>query len=203
VNEIILLGAGGHAHSCIDVIELSNQYQIAGLVAELDSNKERNLRYPILGNDDDLLNLRKIFNYALVAVGQIKSPSVRIRLFQRLQELDYKLPVIISPRSYVSKNAQIEEGTIILHDVMVNTNVKVGKNCIINNKALIEHDAVIGNHCHISTGAIINGEVTVGNGSFIGSGTVTKQSVSVGKDCVVGAGVVIKKDIEANVIIKK
>lgn len=203
MNEIILLGAGGHAHSCIDVIELSNQYQIAGLVAELDSNKERNLRYPILGNDDDLLNLRKIFNYALVAVGQIKSPSVRIRLFQRLQELDYKLPVIISPRSYVSKNAQIEEGTIILHDVMVNTNVKVGKNCIINNKALIEHDAVIGNHCHISTGAIINGEVTVGNGSFIGSGTVTKQSVSVGKDCVVGAGVVIKKDIEANVIIKK
>ena len=31
-KSILLLGAGGHARSCIDVIEEQGQYQIAGLI---------------------------------------------------------------------------------------------------------------------------------------------------------------------------
>ena len=44
------------------------------------------------------------------------------------------LPVIVSPNAYVSKRAQIGNGTIIYHDAIVNTNAKIGKNCIINKK---------------------------------------------------------------------
>ena len=64
-----------------------------------------NLRYPVLGTDDDLENLRKKYKFALVTVGQIKSPSLRIKLFNRLKELNYKLPRIISPQSYISNNS--------------------------------------------------------------------------------------------------
>ncbi len=32
MDKIILVGAGGHARSCIDVIELTGFYKIAGLV---------------------------------------------------------------------------------------------------------------------------------------------------------------------------
>ena len=202
MNEIILIGAGGHARSCIDVIELSGQYKIAGLIEKDNKNTQENLGYPILGTDDNLRYLRKKYSHALVTVGQIKSPETRIKLYQRLQELDYQFPVIVSSRAYVSKHAQIGEATIVLHDAMVNANAKVGKNCIINNKALIEHDALIGDHCHIATGAIVNGEVAVGNESFIGSGAVTKQSVSIGNNCIIGAGVVVKIDIEPDQVIK-
>jgi|TARA_Y100000034_G_scaffold13762_1_gene14351 sugar O-acyltransferase (sialic acid O-acetyltransferase NeuD family) len=202
MDEIILVGAGGHARSCIDVIELSGQYKIAGLVEKDNKDGQENLGYPILGSDDDLRVLRQKYSHAFVTVGQIKSPETRIILFQRLQELDYQFPVIVSPRAYVSKNAQISKGTIVLHDAMVNANAKVGKNCIINNKALIEHDALIGDHCHIATGAIVNGKVAVGNESFIGSGAVTKQSISIGNNCVIGAGVVVKIDLEPDQVIK-
>ena len=202
MDEIILIGAGGHTRSCIDVIELSGQCKIAGLVEKDEKNRQGNLGYPILGTDDDLLNLRQKYSHALVTLGQIKSPATRIRIFQRLQELDYQFPVIVSPRAYVSKHAQISTGTIVLHDAMVNANARIGKNCIINNKALIEHDALIGDHCHIATGAIVNGEVAVGNESFIGSGAVTKQSVSIGNNCIIGAGVVVKIDIEPDQVIK-
>ena len=202
MDDIILVGAGGHARACIDVIELSGQFNIVGLIKKDEINGQENLGYPIFGTDNDLENLRKKYSHALITVGQIKFPEPRIRLFQRLLELDYHLPVIVSPRAYVSKHAQIGEGTIVLHDAMVNANAKIGKNCIINNKVLIEHDAIVGNHCHIATGAILNGEVTVGNESFIGSGVVTKQSVSIGRNCVIGAGVVVKMVIESNQIIK-
>ena len=202
MDEIILIGAGGHARACIDVIELSGLFKVAGLVEKDETNSQENLGYPVIGTDDDLPKLRQKYRYAIVTIGQIKSPAIRIRLFQRLQELDYQVPVIVSPRAYVSRHAQIGDGTIVFHDAMVNANARIGKNCIINNKALIEHDAVVGDHCHIATGAILNGEVNVGSESFIGSGAVTKQSVVIGSRCVIGAGAIIKTDIKSNQVIK-
>jgi len=33
-SEIILIGAGGHAASCIDVIEQQDKFQLAGLIGK-------------------------------------------------------------------------------------------------------------------------------------------------------------------------
>ena len=202
MDETILVGAGGHARACIDVIEMSGQFKVIGLVEKDEVSNQENLGYHVIGTDDDLPNLRQKCANALIAVGQIKSPKIRIKLYQLLKELDFTLPIIVSSQAYVSKHAQIGEGSIIMHGVIINANVKIGNNCIINSRALVEHDAVIGDHCHIATGAIINGEVSVGNETFIGSGAVTKQAISIGENCVIGAGVVLKNDIESNKVVK-
>ncbi|MFM1755354.1 MAG: hypothetical protein RL621_258 [Bacteroidota bacterium] len=174
--EIILIGGGGHCKSCIDVIEQQDKFLIAGIV---DNNISVSsfLGYPILGGDDNLVKLKKDYNYALLTLGQIKSPENKIRLFNYIKSIGFKLPIIISSRAYVSKNASIGEGTIIMHDALINAGASIGNNCIINSKALVEHDAIIGDHCHISTGSIINGGVKVGSGTFIGSGAITKEYV--------------------------
>ena len=202
MDKILLVGAGVHARSCIDVIETVNEFEIAGLVEKDESMTNMNLGYPIIGTDDNLDNLRKNYDYALVTVGQIKSPAIRLKLYQSLKELDFTLPTIISPKSYVSKHAQIGKGSIVMHGSIINANAKIGNNCIINNHSLIEHDVIIGDHCHIATGAIINGEVFVGNETFIGSGTVIKQCISIGNNCIVGAGIVLKNDIKHNQTLK-
>ena len=87
MDEIILVGAGGHARACIDVIELTGLYKIAGLVEKNDANSNESLGYPVLGTDDDLSDLRKEYKFALVTVGQIKSATTRIRLFETLSDL--------------------------------------------------------------------------------------------------------------------
>jgi sugar O-acyltransferase (sialic acid O-acetyltransferase NeuD family) len=202
LDKILLIGAGGHARSCIDVLEEENQFEISGLIEKGESTSNESLGYPVIGTDDDLKVLRQQYKNALITVGQIKRPKIRIKLYQLLKELDFTLPVIVSSQAYVSKHSQIGEGSIIMHGVIINANAKIGNNCIINNRALIEHDAVIGDHCHIATGAIINGEVSVENETFIGSGAVTKQAISIGKNCVIGAGVVLKNDIESNKVVK-
>ena len=202
MDNILLIGAGGHAHSCIDVLEEENLFEIVGLVEKDESITNENLGYPIIGIDRDLKILRTQYSNALITVGQIKSPKIRIKLYQLLKELDFTLPVIISPQAYVSKHAQIGEGSIIMNGAIVNANVKIGKNCIINNRALIEHDTVIGNHSHIATGAIMNGEVSVGCETFIGSGVITKQRISIGDTCIISAGVILKSDVNSNQVIK-
>jgi sugar O-acyltransferase (sialic acid O-acetyltransferase NeuD family) len=201
MDKILLIGSGGHARACIDVIETSNQFEISGLVEKDESMTNANLGYPIIGTDNDLHDLRQKYKNILIAVGQIKAPTIRIKLYQLLKELNFTLPVIISSKAYVSKHAQIGEGTIIMHGAIVNANAKIGKNCIINNRSLIEHDAIIGNHCHIATGAIINGEVNVADETFIGSGVITKQCISIGNNCIIGAGVVLKSDVNSNQVI--
>ena len=198
MDKVILIGAGGHTRACIDVIEQEGQLRIAGLVEKDDSTVANNIGYPVIGADDDMEKLRKKYTHALVTVGQIKSPETRIKIYKILKALKYQLPIVISPSAYISKNAEIGEGTIIMHGALVNAGTRIGANCIINNRALIEHEVKIGDHCHIATGAIVNGEVEVGEGTFIGSGVVTKQSIIVGKNCIIGAGCVIKKNVLDN-----
>ena len=86
MNKIILVGAGGHCKSCIDVIEDSGKYKIIGLV---DKNKiKRNLfNYPILGNDKNLKEIRKISSHAFVTVGQIRLVLVKSRHLLRIFNL--------------------------------------------------------------------------------------------------------------------
>ena len=87
------------------------------------SKKNVNLQYPILGTDIDLKVLRKNYRYALIAIGHIKSPKIRMKLYQLLKDLDFTLPIIISKNSYVSKNAEIGEGSIIGAHSMVSKDV--------------------------------------------------------------------------------
>lgn len=197
LEPILLVGAGGHAKACIDVIEQEGRFSIIGLVGDKDEVGCSILGYPVLGTDADLAILISKSSNAIVTVGQIKSIEPRLRLFKQLEQNGFKLPTVISPRAYVSTHAIIGTGTIVMHDVIVNADAAVGHNCILNSKALVEHDAIISDHCHISTGAIINGAVHVGTGTFVGSGSRVRQSISVGERCIIGMGQQVTADCEA------
>lgn len=189
---LILIGAGGHAHACIDVIEEHGQYRIAGLVGMTEEISAQHFGYSVIATDDDLPKLAHEYQYALIAVGHILSSDTRQRLYQQATRLDFQLPTIIAPTAYVSRHATIGAGTIVMHGAIVNAGARVGENCIINTRALLEHDATMENHCHLSTGAILNGEAHIGVGSFVGSGSIIKEGVSLGKGCVVGMGLSVR-----------
>ena len=51
MQKIVLLGAGGHAVACIDVIEQCKKYSIAGLIGKKEQMTSKVLDYSILGTD--------------------------------------------------------------------------------------------------------------------------------------------------------
>ncbi len=192
--DIILIGAGGHSHACIDAIEQQGRYRIAGLVGAAGDAQIAHLGYPVIGTDADLAQLVRICRLALIAVGQIRSAAPRMRLYEQATALGFELPPIVARTAYVSRHARIGAGTLVMHGAIVNAGARVGANCIVNSRALIEHDASVGDHCHIATGAILNGDVAVGAGSFVGSGSVIMQGLSIGQDCTVGMGLSVRHD---------
>lgn len=192
MKKILLVGAGGHCKSCIDVIEQQGIYEISGIIDKANLVGQKVLGYAVIGTDDDLQCLRSQFEYAFVTVGQIQTADLKIKLYNLLNSLQFSIPTLVSPHAYVSQRTQIAQGTIVMHHALINAGAIVGENCIINSKALIEHDAIIENNCHISTGAIINGGVTVKLNSFIGSLVTTKQGVQIESQSFIKAGTVVK-----------
>jgi sugar O-acyltransferase (sialic acid O-acetyltransferase NeuD family) len=193
---LILIGGGGHCRSCIDVIDLEGKYTIEGILDAKEIPGQKIDGYPVLGNDELVEDLAEKGNHFLITIGQIKSSKVRVALFEKLKQHNAKLATIISPRTYISPNAKIGMGTIVLHGAVINAGTAIGQNSIINSLSLIEHDAIVGNHTHISTGALVNGGCSIGNNTFIGSGSIVANNITVGDKIVIGAGSLVLNDLE-------
>ena len=190
-KNIVLIGAGGHCASVIDVIENCDDFDILGV---LDSKARFSeiLGYPILGDDNLIPKLVRDDTFFLITVGQIKSSLARKKIAKGLYKYNAKLATVISPLAYVSKHAQIDEGTIVMNHALVNANSKIGRNCIINSKSNIEHGVLIEEFCHISTCAVVNGDSVIGNGTFIGSNATISNNISIKENSIIGAGKFIK-----------
>jgi sugar O-acyltransferase (sialic acid O-acetyltransferase NeuD family) len=194
-REILLVGAGGHARSCIDVIEQGNLYKVAGLIGTIEEVGNEVLGYKVLGSDGDLPGLSKYFSRALVVVGQVNISDLRQKLFYQLGQLGFVCPPIISPFAYVSRHAEIGDGSIVMHRAIVNAGARIGTNCIINSCALIEHDVVVGNNSHVGTRTTVNGSSRVGSGTLIGSSSTIRESIQIGDRCIVGMGTILRHNL--------
>lgn len=196
MDKLILIGAGTHAKSCIDVIESTGSYEIEGF---LDPNKNLNFlfNYPIIGGDELLEELVKSDYCFHISIGKLDTDSLKLcsSIWQKLKALNAKTPSIISSSAIVSKYAQIGSGSIIMHNATVNAGVKIGPNSIINTNSLIEHGSEIGENCHISTGSIINGETKVGDSCILGSSCTVLQGLSICEYVRIGAKSLVNKNI--------
>ena len=194
-NNIILIGGGGHCKVVIDVIEKIEKYQIRGIIDVREKLGTNLMGYKVIGTDNDLIELVNRFKYFFITIGQIGISWQRVKIYENLKKLGASLPVIVSPFSVVSKTAEIGEGSVVMHQVIINPDSVIGNNCIINSKALIEHDVHIGSQSHISTNVTINGGCNIGDNCFVGSGTTLFQGVKIVDEVVIGAGSLVTKDL--------
>lgn len=201
-KNIVLIGGGGHCKSCIDVIESTGKYNIVGVLDLPSEFGKKILNYDVIGNDDDYLKYKEQGCCFLITAGQIKSASLRKRIFEKLENINAEIETIVAPSATVSNYSEIGKGTIVMHHSIVNAGVRIGKNCIINTNSLLEHDVIIGNHTHISTKAAVNGDAKVGNETFVGSMSCISNGIEIGNEIIIGAGSVATENcIESGVYI--
>ncbi len=200
MEDIILLGLGGHAHSVVDSIERNGKYNIIGFLDKEEMLRKRFKDYCVLGTDDEL---QKYFNKgiknAFVTIGFMGQGTIRNRLYQRLRALGYKLPNIFDNTAVISENAEFEDGIFVGKNAVVNANAKIEKMCIINTGTIVEHDCTVGQFSHVSVGSVICGNVLVKEQTLIGANATIIQGKIIGRNCIIGAGAIVTKDIQDNV----
>lgn len=187
-EKLILIGGGGHCKSCIDVIESTGTYEISGILDLPETLGQETLGYKVIGNDDDIKKFHKEGFSFLITLGQIKSANRRKQIFEFLEQIGAKTPIIISNKATVSQYSRIGKGTVVMHGTLINAEAEIGENCIVNSGAIIEHDAKVGNHTHISTHAVVNGNGKIGSECFLGSNACISSQISVSDKIIIGAG---------------
>ena len=192
-KKLLIIGSGGHAKSCIDVIENIKDVKIIGIID--DTKKKKLGKYKVICKLNNISKIKKLTKNLVLGVGGLKNNLIRERIFNKYKKLGFTFPVLISRHSVVSKETRIDEGTIIFNHVFINSGSIIGKNCIINNKSLIEHDVIIHDHCHISTGVIVNGNCEICEGSFIGSGSIILNNLKLKKNSFIKIGTVKKNNL--------
>ena len=200
VEDVVIVGAGGHAKEIAYLIEEINRYKktwnLLGFIERDNSNKDAyNGNYQVIGDENYLVN-SKIKN-AVIAIG---TPNIVQKIHQRISNLNtnLKFPNIIHPdiSKKMSRN-QIGAGNIICEGNIFTTDISIGSFNCFNRACNISHDCVIEDYCIINPGVNISGGVKLRSNCLIGTGATILQYLEIGKGATVGAGSLAARDVEA------
>lgn len=189
MKTIAIFGAGGHTKVIIDLIQLMNNYRIVGIY---DDNKEgKFMDISILGKINEKID--KTFDEYIIGIGD---DNIRKKIYNQFTELNWA--VLIHPKSIVSKNVHINEGSVVFAGSVIQTDVFIGKHCIINTNCNIDHESRICDFTSICPGVTICGKVIINDTTFIGANSTIIPCIEIGSNCIIGAGSVIIRNISNN-----
>jgi sugar O-acyltransferase (sialic acid O-acetyltransferase NeuD family) len=196
-NSLVIIGGGGHAKMCIDIIKQTKEYHIYGLVDPKFSVGQNVLDVPVVGNDDVLESLfQKGVRYAVVGVGAANSDlRTREKIFSKLKTIGFKLPSLIHPSAIVEASVEIGDGNQLMAGCIVGSSAVIKNNNIINSGAIVSHDCVIGDNVHIAPGAVLGGNVTVAANTLIGMGVTVYFGCKIGRQVMVMNGLEVFENI--------
>lgn len=190
-HGIVMIGAGGHAKVCIELLragDLDVDYCIGGA-----GDAETCLGVPVLDGDEHLGDLHaRGYRRAFIALG---SNALRQRLGEAAVAGGFELVNAVSPAATVSPTARLGSGVAIMAGAVVNADTTIADLAIINTLASVDHDGVIGTAAHVAPHAALAGNVSVGDRSFLGIGCSVIPGVTVGSDVIAGAGSAIISDV--------
>ena len=175
--DIIVIGAGGHAASVIEVINSTKHYRIVKLV---DPKTPAAHGYSCLQDESQLKVYCRNSQIELgaIGIGAVFDWSAKLRGVDLLKSTGLAAPPIIASTAHIACNVKLGFGTVVHHHAFVNADTTVGAYCTINTGAIIEHDVVIGSFTHIAPGAIVLGGAVIGDYCLIGAGVI----VPIGKE---------------------
>jgi sugar O-acyltransferase (sialic acid O-acetyltransferase NeuD family) len=181
VEKIVVIGAGGLSRIAIDILRLTGEYLIEGLIDD-SGNKTEVDDVRVIGTDDDIpCILESGIRKAVIAIGciSVETNAKRRTKYERLKAMGFEFVNVIQPGSYVSRTAKVGSGVFMIGDCYVGPGAVIGDGVIMHPFSSVEHDTVIGNYVHLAQGAKVAGGVTVGDGVFLGMGASVVNGISV------------------------
>jgi sugar O-acyltransferase (sialic acid O-acetyltransferase NeuD family) len=169
VDELIIVGAGGHGRSVAEAILLSSatKFVIAGFVDDSWATNDQVWDFPILGGTSNLDQYLVQAKNAIVAIGNNK---LREKLQSRLVNAGFNVVTIIHPQAIVSPSAKIGTGSTIMAGAIVGTESQLGEGVIVNSGAVVDHHCEIGNYGHLGVGTAMAGGSRLGKGAWLHAG---------------------------------
>ena len=160
-KNLLILGAGQYGHVAKEIAQATGLFE---KIDFLDDGKDF-----AVGKLADYRNFINSYSYAIVAIG---NPDLRIDWIERLEEVGYKIAVLVHPKAYVSESAQIMKGCIIEPMAVLNTECVISVGCIISAGAIVNHNSICSNGVHVDCNAVVTAGKSVPAKTKVPCGTV-------------------------------
>jgi UDP-perosamine 4-acetyltransferase len=193
--RLLMVGAGGHARVCLDVMVDNDEVAVVGAVSAEGVVSEP-LGVPLLGTDAQLRDLTQSYAVTTFCVS-IGSNPIRQAFSELLTQSGRHVTRIISRSAVVSRSAKLGDGVQIMPAAVITAATVLGDGTIVNTNASVDHNCRVGRFVHIGPGAIIGGDANIGSRALIGLGSRILPGVTIGADAIVGAGAVVLSDVPA------
>jgi UDP-perosamine 4-acetyltransferase len=198
MNELVIIGSGGHASSLLDLMRRSKLI-VKGYVSESKAVDGNFSDLPWFGDDENFTANEDPKEIKIVnAVGFMGGHNLRKQVTEYYARLNFKFQTLIDSTSLISETASIGEGAQILANSYIGPSVVIGANSIINTGSIIEHDSKIGSNSHVAPGVTICGDCNIHQSVFIGAGATLINGVDIGTNATVSAGAVVVKNVSKN-----
>jgi len=173
-----IMGAGAYAKMVYDAAVL-NGIQIDGLA--VSDTRCAGFNHIKVISEEEIVTDDKI-------ILAITDNRIRTLLFNELKMIKAKVLPLVHPASWISDNASLSEGCIVMAGALINHSVICGKACIIGAGVILESDCILEFGVSIGAGAILETGAAVGSETAIGAGAVIGAGVRIGKNCVIRPG---------------
>ena len=147
--RLIIFGAGGYGRTVADVARQSGRYTEIAFLDDAATGAH------VLGKCGDYARFADGNTQMYPAFGNNEG---RIRWLNTLEAAGIPVPTLVHERAYVSPEARLEPGVVVLPFAVVNTECVVKRGCIVNIGALVDHGCVLEEGVHVSPGGIIKAE---------------------------------------------
>jgi acetyltransferase EpsM len=204
-RRLIIAGAGEHARVVADAARAAGWEPIGCVGPRPSSTSGAGFAggLPWLGTDEALatqLAALPTSERPAVILGVGAPPGLRRSVVATVGPLAL-WATVVHPASWVSSQATLGPGTIVLANAVVNTGAVIGAHVIVNSGAIVEHGVRIGDHAHVAPGAAIGGGVVIGEDALIGLNASVRDHVSVGAGAVVAMGAAAVGDVPAGAVV--
>lgn len=192
--RVLLVGAGGHASVCAEILEQSG-CELLGCLTR-DGATAARLDVPVLGGDSELESrIAGTDVWVFVAIGDNRA---RMAIVDRVRRVRGRLVTAISPHAVVSRRATVGEGSVVMPGAVVNAGARLGTGVIVNTNASVDHDCELADGVHVAPGVALAGSVRVGWGTLLGVGSSVLPGVHIGERVTVGAGAVVIAPVDSS-----
>ena len=207
MDQVILIGAGGHAKEILGLIRDVQRvhrdfFAIQGVFADSKPQESNfslhNIDY--LGTIGDLIenSTRYLDSKYVIAIGD---SDIREEIDFKLQEAGLSPLTLVHPTALIGEMVEIGEGSIICANAVLTTNIRIGRQSHINIGAIIHHDVIIGDFVTISPSVTVTGNCQIEKLATVYAGATLVPGIRIGSKAKVGAGSVVTKEVAAGVTV--
>ena len=199
MKKILLFGLGRNFKVIVNEILKISSYNIIGFIDENINDKFVIIEKKKIfnRNKDQKKLINKKDTKGLITFGD---NFLRKQIFSRVHKINknFKWEKLISKQSFISKNVVVEQGSIVMPGVIINSYSRIGQICLINTGSIIEHDNYFKNFSSAGPGVTTSGNVIVNELSHLGTGSVVIHDITIGKNTILGANSVAIKNLDSD-----